>query len=289
MAFIINENGIEQKPGHTNKIATANRLGRSMIWKVIAQSVIGSSHVAGGRGCEDAVRYCQVPLPDGDEALIGFVSDGAGSAAHAAEASTLAVNQSVQIVHNWIIAGKEIDDIALMELAEQVYDKLDQVAQKKEAALNEFSCTLLGFVLLPQKACFMQIGDGAIARNDGSGYFTHLWWPHNGEYQNTTAFLIDDPSLKNLKTKVIDESIAEVALFTDGLQMLALNNETETVHQPFLNDLFKVLRMTENAAHIDILNNRLAGYLASDTINSRTDDDKTLLLATRLKNGKQVV
>ncbi len=47
--------------------------------------------------------------------------------------------------------------------------------------------------------------------------------------------------------------------------------------------------MTENAAHIDILNNRLARYLASDTINSRTDDDKTLLLATRLSNGKQVV
>lgn len=260
-----------------------------MIWKVIAQSVIGSSHVAGGKACEDAVHYCQVTLPDGDEALVGFVSDGAGSATYAAEASAIAVKQGAEILSNWITTEKEIDDTALVELAEQIYDQLNGLAKEKEVPLNEFSCTLLGFVLLPQKACFMQIGDGAIARNDGNGYFTHLWWPHNGEYQNTTTFLIDDPNLRNLNTKIIQESITEVALFTDGLQMLALNNETETVHQPFLNDLFKVLRMTESKEHVEILNNRLASYLASDTINSRTDDDKTLLLATRLNHGKQVV
>lgn len=257
-----------------------------MIWKVIAQSVIGTSHVAAGKTCEDAVNFGLAELPGADEALICFVSDGAGSAAYAAVASALAVQQSTDIMRNWILAEKEIDDAALIELAETIYDQLDTLATEREALLNEFSCTLLGFVILPQKACFMQIGDGAIVRNDGSGYFTHLWWPHNGEYQNTTTFLIDDPNLRNLKTRIINESITEVAVFTDGLQMLALNNETETVHQPFLNDLFKVLRMVESPAHIEILNNKLSGYLAGDTINNRTDDDKTLLLATRLTHGK---
>lgn len=257
-----------------------------MIWKVIAQSVIGTSHIAAGKTCEDAVHFCLAELPRGGEALICFVSDGAGSATYAAEASAAAVQQGTDIMRDWILAEKEIDDAALMELAEMIYDGLDTLAAEREVMLNEFSCTLLGYVILPEMACFMQIGDGAIVRNDGSGYFTHLWWPHNGEYQNTTTFLIDDPNLRNLKTKVIHESIAEVAIFTDGLQMLALNNETETVHQPFLNDLFKVLRMVENPEHIDILNNKLAGYLAGDTINSRTDDDKTLLLATRLTHDK---
>jgi hypothetical protein len=259
-----------------------------MIWKVIGQSVIGTSHTATGKTCEDAVQ-CKLVRVNGDDALICFVSDGAGSASHAAEASVLAVATGCEILTGWVQDDKEIDDAALLELAELIYDKLAALAEEKELPLNEFSCTLLGFVVLPQKAGFLQIGDGAIARNDDSGYFTPLWWPHNGEYQNTTTFLIDDPNLRNLKTRVIDEPITEVAIFTDGLQMLALNNETETVHQPFLNDLFKVLRMVETPEHLEILNNRLTGYLAGDSINSRTDDDKTLLLATKLKHGKPTV
>jgi hypothetical protein len=253
-----------------------------MIWKVIGQSVIGSSHIQSGKGCEDAVEHRIVDIADGAQALICLVSDGAGSALYAAEASQLVANNGASLLSEWIAADKPIDDISMLELAEHLYDQLKAIADEREVALNEFSCTLLGFVIFPDKACFLQIGDGAIVRDDGADGFTHIWWPHNGEYQNTTTFLIDDPNLPNLKTKVIDESIGEVAIFSDGLQMLALNNETESVHQPFFADLFKVLRMTNSTEHIDILNNRLENYLSGQVINSRTDDDKTLLLATRL-------
>ncbi len=253
-----------------------------MIWKAIGQSIIGTSHVQAGKGCEDAVSYKAVRIEDDEEALIGFVSDGAGSAKYAATASAAVVAQSVTIAEEWLNSGVLLDDTHLLQLAEAIYDELNQKAEEREEPLNEFSCTLLGFIILPDRAGFLQIGDGAIIRNDGSGHFTYLWWPHNGEYQNTTTFLIDDPNFKNLKTKVIEESITEVAVFTDGLQMLALNNEQEAVHQPFFNDLFKWLRMAGNDEHIGILNQKLADYLAGNAINSRTDDDKTLLLATRL-------
>jgi hypothetical protein len=254
-----------------------------MIWKVIGQSIIGSSHVQSGKTCEDAFQFQLVDLPEEEQALICFVSDGAGSAVCAAEASQLAVSRSVATLSDWISTGRIVDDAALMELAEIVYDSLKAAAEEKELPLNEFSCTLLGAMILPDKACFLQIGDGAIVRNDGKDYFTYIWWPHNGEYQNTTTFVIDDPNLPNLKTKIVEEQITEVAIFSDGLQMLALNNETESVHQPFFNDLFKVLRMAGNQNHIDILNKRLSDYLSGDAINSRTDDDKTLVLATRLR------
>ena len=256
-----------------------------MIWKVIGQSVIGSSHIQAGKTCEDAVRYSVTDLPDNEQALICFASDGAGSALHAAEASHFVVDKGVSILTSWINTNKTIDDAALIELAELLYDQLKSIADEREIALNEFSCTFLGAILFPDKSCFLQIGDGAIIRNDGFGNMTHVWWPHNGEYQNTTTFLIDDPNLPNLKTKIIYEPVQEVALLTDGLQMLALNNETESVHQPFFSTFFKVLRMTDNPEHVEILNNRLADYLSGDSINSRTDDDKTLLLATRLGNG----
>jgi hypothetical protein len=53
------------------------------------------------------------------------------------------------------------------------------------------------------------------------------------------------------------------------------------VHQPFFANLFPALRRAENEEHLSILNERLAAYLSGDAINGRTDDDKTLLLATR--------
>jgi Protein phosphatase 2C len=257
-----------------------------MIWKVIGQSVIGSSHIQSDKTCEDAVHYEIVNLIE-DEALICFVSDGAGSAKYAARASETAVTQGVTILRELISNGVEIDEQHLLALAENIYDKLKEFADELQEPVNEFSCTLLGFVILPEKACFLQIGDGAIVRSDGNGYFTHIWWPHNGEYQNTTAFLVDDPNFPNLKIKIVEESIEEVAVFTDGLQMLALNNESEQVHQPFFNDLFKWLRKASDVEHVNILNNKLNEYLAGDIINNRTDDDKTLLLATKVKYDAQ--
>jgi hypothetical protein len=77
--------------------------------------------------------------------------------------------------------------------------------------------------------------------------------------------------------------VDEVAIFTDGLQMLALNMESRTVHQPFFSDLFRYLRMANDADKVSILNGKLATYLDSPGINGRTDDDKTLFLATRLE------
>ena len=88
-----------------------------------------------------------------------------------------------------------------------------------------------------------------------------------------------------LKITVVEDNVQEVALFTDGLQLLALNNESLSVHQPFFTGMFKWLRMATKEEDITILNRKLGEYLDSDTINSRTDDDKSLLLATRLSYG----
>ena len=93
---------------------------------------------------------------------------------------------------------------------------------------------------------------------------------------------MDDPSLGNLNITILDERVDEVAIFTDGLQLLALNTETSSVHQPFFTSLFHVLRMAGDTEKQELLTGRLTEYLNSKAINDRTDDDKTLFLATRL-------
>ena len=141
---------------------------------------------------------------------------------------------------------------------------------------------MLGCFITNKNAVFFQIGDGAIVRNDGTGHYVTIWWPQNGEYLNSTSFLIDDKNFGNLQVTILDEKIDEVALITDGLQQLTLNTETEQVHQPFFKSLFSLLRTADDEKKISILNQKLIEYLRSDQINNRTDDDKTLFLATRL-------
>ena len=60
--------------------------------------------------------------------------------------------------------------------------------------------------------------------------------------------------------------------------MLALSKATGKVHGPFFKPMFENLRRAPNG---DILRDSLSAFLNSSRVNERTDDDKTILLATR--------
>ncbi len=253
-----------------------------MIWKNIGKSVIGTSHSNTGKPCEDALAFSIITDSVGEEVLVAIVSDGAGSANKAKEASELVTKKAIELFTEFIETDKSINEAAILALVETIYDELMQVATLAEESLSEYSCTFLGAVIYQSSAVFFQIGDGAIIRDDGNDCFSTIWWPHNGEYVNTTSFITDDNNFANLKITIISETINEIAILTDGLQHLSLNNETSTVYQPFFTGLFKWLRYANKAEEVEILNNKLEEYLCSGAINSRTDDDKTLFLATRI-------
>ena len=253
-----------------------------MIWKAIGSSVIGTAHVAGGKPCEDAIQYCVLPDANGDETLICCVSDGAGSAHYAAWASDFATREMTERLRSWVATGEEMTEGDIYAIAEQIYDGLEAEAELQGMPRYEFSCTLLGCLVTSGRSIFFQIGDGAIVRNDGSCFYIPVWWPDNGEYQNTTFFITDDRSLSNFKVLILDEEADEIAMFSDGLQNLALNTESVTAHQPFFSDLFRFLRLADDEEKVNVLNGKLAEYLDGKQINDRTSDDKTLFLASRI-------
>lgn len=253
-----------------------------MSWKAIGKSVGGTSHTAAGKGCEDALQHLIERDINGEDVLICCASDGAGSALYAGEASAFCTSEVLSALSRVAASGAELTEAHIYSLLEDIYEDLQTQAASNEVELNEYSCTLLGCYITGARAVFFQIGDGAVIRDDASGAYTYIWWPQNGEYQNATSFLIDDKSFGNLNITILEERIDEVALFTDGLQMLALNNESKQVHQPFFTSLFPHLRVAGDGYKTDILNRKLEEYLDSKAINDRTDDDKTLFLATRL-------
>ena len=255
-----------------------------MIWKAIGQSVIGTSHTASGKPCEDAVRHACFKDEHGDEVLVCCVADGAGSALHAQWTSEFVTGRVTEFIHHHLIHRDDLTESLIYAMAEDIYDELHHKAKVNNTELNEYSCTMLGCIITSNRSAFFQVGDGAIVRNDGTEFYTPIWWPHNGEYQNTTSFLVDDTSFANLNVMVIDEQVNEVAIFSDGLQMLALSMDSQTAHQPFFADLFRFLRKANGNEQVTSLDHQLATYLDSPGINHRTDDDKTLFLATRLQS-----
>jgi hypothetical protein len=86
---------------------------------------------------------------------------------------------------------------------------------------------------------------------------------------------------QSLQIAFTNSKINEVALFSDGLQRLALSFEQRTPHTPFFEPMLKVLRSKE-PLDCAALDGQLAGFLDSPQVNERTDDDKTLVLASRV-------
>jgi len=133
---------------------------------------------------------------------------------------------------------------------------------------------------------FFQIGDGSIVVSDvEQESYGHVFWPERGEYENATYFATDRKFAAYLRFESVRRSVVELAMFSDGLQRLALDFQKTMPHEAFFRGVFPPVRKAspENATR---LSEHLSNFLGSARVNQRTDDDKTLVLATRLDELK---
>jgi hypothetical protein len=252
-----------------------------MIWRVIQASSTGTSHIEKGEVCQDECLAGAFCAPDGKEYFLGLVSDGAGSALHGGRGAAIVCEAGSAIIEQWVretasLSGLTQDTVTSWVVA--IRQHICQAAEAKGLSPRDFACTLLGAVVSTQAAAFFQVGDGAIVIGDGDG-FHPVFWPETGEYANMTYFVTDEDALGHLRVEVSLSPPEEVAMFSDGLQRLALVYESRTAYTPFFEPMFGILGKADPAI-CDTLSNQLARFLDSPKINERTDDDKTLVLAT---------
>ena len=157
------------------------------------------------------------------------------------------------------------------------------IAEATQAGLDPktYASTLLAIAITAEGGAALQIGDGVIVVNDGDGAWRWVCWPQHGEYINTTHFLTSDDATDRLEVVALDRGVSDIALTTDGLEPLVLHYASKTVHVPFFDAMFRPLTSTESQPAVDRLSTALEAFLASDKVASRTDDDVSLLLATR--------
>lgn len=252
------------------------------MWKTVYDSVLGTSHRSSGTPCQDA---CRVLTDNGGEPVfMAACADGAGSASLADLGSQTACDLFAQLFRDGLSASLRdaaTAESALRDACDIVYNELRTISESRSVAARELACTFLCSVVYDQHAVFAQIGDGAIVAQL-NGVYGPIFWPQSGEYSNTTNFLTDKNSRENLMVEVVTGQVDELAIFTDGIERMALLMNNQCVHAPFFESLFASLRGVDDA---DRLFEPLRQFLDSPQVNDRTDDDKTLVLATRRSAG----
>lgn len=252
-------------------------------WKIIGGRAVGTSHLTRKENCQDAFSYCTVTENETD-VLIVAVADGAGSAKNAFVGAETACKFFAEGVREWIASGQQVQELNkefAVNFLKQLQNKLAQAAQNENQAMSDYACTFLGAVAANDATAFFQIGDGAIvyADADAPDEYKLFIGPQQGEYANTTHFVTNETALGCLAFEKIEKVVLEIAVFTDGLQRVALDYKTQTPHQPFFRSMLAPLRASEQ--NTEILEKKLVEFLGSPKINDRTDDDKTLILAIR--------
>jgi hypothetical protein len=258
-------------------------------WRVLGASVRGTSHEKIGRGCDDAHRYLQ--LENGT--LLIAVADGAGTASRSSEGASCAVQTACDRAAAMLAQHAEFEEQGQWEelllivlksvraeleaCATRARVPLAEAAQQGASAdapsLREFATTLLFLIASRHWLAAVQIGDGAIVVQHADGKLEALPTADSSEYLDETNFVTNGHYLDAAHYFVLREpDIRHIALFSDGLSLLALNFPTNTPHAPFFAPLFTFAGGSGSE-------DDLVSFLRSERVCKRTDDDKTLVLA----------
>jgi hypothetical protein len=248
------------------------------VWNIVRASVRGTGHIKNDIPCQDYNHY---ELLEG-ETVIAAVADGVGSASKADEGAKLAVDTFLSVAKKVLgeqYPASEAEWVDVMVNGfRQARVALERQAQNKGLKLKEYDTTLIAIILTDDWLVTGQIGDGgAVALVENNQLLT-ISPPQRGEYANHVFPLTMPDALEVAKFSARNLKVQAAALFTDGIQHLALNNGDDSPHPPFFTRIFEEMPTIKDC---EKASQQLNEYLASERISSRTNDDKTLLLIGR--------
>jgi 3-deoxy-D-manno-octulosonate 8-phosphate phosphatase KdsC-like HAD superfamily phosphatase len=247
-------------------------------WRYASGQSTGSSHEKLGKPCQDRTACATA---DADATLIAVVADGAGTAELAHIGAEIAVATVSSVAQLGVRAGRDDYPEILREGAALARQRLVEAAAQRKAEPRDLACTLLAVIIAPIGGGALQIGDGVIVIGEQPLSWRWMFWPQKGEYANTTFFLSDEKSLANAEVAPLPDEVMDVALMSDGLEPLALQFATRKAHEPFFRTVLAPLHAAAGKGESAALSTSLTTLLASPAVRSRTDDDASLVIATR--------
>ena len=253
-------------------------------WRVAHASAIGVAHLNQNTECQDRFACTTVNTLAEGEVLIAVVADGAGSTTDGQIGAELACRIFTDQVADYLA----IKDASVKSLNEEFgrrwisyfQQQIGETAAANKKELRDYASTFVGAVVGNSAAAFYQIGDGGIVFSASGAQASYRFAiaPVEAEYVNVTDFVTDETAAERLRFELVEEKIEDLILFSDGIFAVAVDYQKSAPHEPFLMPMIAPLR---SAAALNGLNEKLENFLSSPKINEKTDDDKTIILASR--------
>ena len=254
----------------------ANLTPKRPIWQVVHAKAVGSAHRISGLPCQDAADWRL--LPSGILAVA--LADGAGSAPMAESGANLAVAEALAWLENSPANQTPEDMGAWGSAVEQAFRSAREIllVEANEAQLppGAYATTLTCLVAASNGLVLGQVGDGAVIGRTTLGDLYTLTLPQRGDYANETLFLTMPDALEQAYFQAVELDLAGLAIMSDGLIRLALQLPGYTPHSPFFTPLWAFAARAGSGVQAS---QQLAEFLASERVCSRTDDDKSLVIA----------
>jgi hypothetical protein len=164
------------------------------------------------------------------------------------------------------------------EWLDDIRDRIELASLRENVPRRNFAATLIGCVIQIDGVAVIHIGDGAcVVRLRNEIDWRVASWPSQGEYASTTYFVTDDPEPRT-SVNYLGGEVAEVALFSDGVERLALDFAKRTAYPRFFDTMFQAFPVN-GAGRDKELSLSLQAFLDSTKVTDRMDDDKTLIMA----------
>ncbi|MCB1125885.1 MAG: protein phosphatase 2C domain-containing protein [Verrucomicrobiae bacterium] len=246
-------------------------------WHTATAVVSGVRHRRNQAACQDVLRTAVVDR----KWLLVALADGAGSAPLGGLGADLATRSALGALATHCAdrqaRTQPVDtETAIRKGFAEARGVLEREAAGRAVTLRDLATTLLVCLATPDWIVAGQVGDGAVVLGEGEGAWRTLTRPASGEYLNETVFVTSEDALDRMQVAPHEGAVRELALFSDGLQMLALKLADAAPHEPFFRPLFSWLSRTTDPF---TTGRELESLLRSPRVADRTDDDLSLCLA----------
>jgi serine/threonine protein phosphatase PrpC len=244
----------------------------SAMWIAVGAKATGSSHLSTNLPCQDEFGY----QPIGNGVVAIAVADGAGSARLSQLGASLAVERSLQALMS---DAEKISSKGQVEWTAAIHSSfaaartaLFEYAAEHNENVSEFATTLQVALISQNAVVHGRVGDGAAVARIDDQLVAVSPAPSNA-FVNETTFLTR-PEEPHPETAFLEGNIAEFAVFTDGLQPLAIRLSDWHPHLPFFEPLFSFVRRSVGETRHE----QLVSFLNSAPVDKRTDDDRALVV-----------
>jgi hypothetical protein len=208
------------------------------------------------------------------------IADGAGSASHAAQAATSAVESAIRTLNCCFGSADFVADRGEQAMRDAFADAratLLAMAASMEVDPRQLATTLTCAAVSTNGLFVGQIGDGMVIAEQPNGSLVAASQPQRGEYANETHFLTQKDALAKVVVTSAD-SVRSIIMLTDGLLPVVVAFPSLLPWEPFCRPLIEFVAKTDDVVHA---NGALTDLLCADRIRARTDDDLSIILLTR--------